>query len=834
MLHRLMFHYTGILILVILFTACTPTPPAPNATVAPDGVAPITITFAAESVQEAEFEPLIARFNAEQPTVQVQFVPLEGAPPLATVVQQADTALVPGVNPQDVGLVTDLRPLLDADATMQIDDFFPAIRPASGALPLLPRTVSVPLLAYNRDLFQQRTVSPPTPDTTWADVLTAAEQMARNSGTPDATYGLLNLDDGSPSLGALLTEAGVNLRDTTAFDTPQVRTGLTRLQQLAQSGALYLPMLTANGADSGQLSAAIRRGQIAMWPVEEGLPPQDGTTTLPFAMGVVRDPRRQPWVQDGFIISQGTAHRDAAWRWLSFLSQQSLARQQGRLPARASQAQAALEQLTADQRSVLQTALASVPTQQTWDMATWAALSAATTAVVRDKQPLDAVIQAAAQARQQTANAPQPTAAAIAVATPQPTVKSDTQVITFSDEWFDRPTLTKLVAQFEQEYPDIDVRLRTHEVKEGEFTTAATLAAEADCFLWGDADATNALDLRPFMDADATFSKDDYPRALLSPHTDGGIYSLPYTLAFPMLMANKVLLDQAGIPVPTEPVEVRDVIALAERLHRPDATPPQYGFFGKTEYMLSTFAFAKGMVTITGTTDQRIPDLMNPSLIAGVKDYLTLMQFNPTPGLVGTGQTNTFPFDYDQPLREGQVGVWFTMSWGDIPQTAQLEPVILPFAPATGRGEGLGGRGLQISNRARNPQACWHFIRFLNEQVRLDGDAFPARRSLAESAAFLRTAPLGSQAAYTAYQPILDAPPVAWTQPTWYGVWQLDGFWLLQAIDRASRGANLEQELAKAQDVTERFKVCMDQGGKHGQCARQVDPDYAGWWPLEE
>ena len=52
---------------------------------------------------------------------------------------------------------------------------------------------------------------------------------------------------------------------------------------------------------------------------------------------------------------------------------------------------------------------------------------------------------------------------------------------------------------------------------------------------------------------------------------------------------------------------------------------------------------------------------------------------------------------------------------------------------------------------------------------------------------------------------------------------------------QALQGADLKRELAEAQFITEQYLACL-QGGEGGeQCARTVDPEYAGGGrPLQE
>jgi hypothetical protein len=54
----------------------------------------------------------------------------------------------------------------------------------------------------------------------------------------------------------------------------------------------------------------------------------------------------------------------------------------------------------------------------------------------------------------------------------------------------------------------------------------------------------------------------------------------------------------------------------------------------------------------------------------------------------------------------------------------------------------------------------------------------------------------------------------------------IDYYWFYQAIDQALQGKNLEQELAAAQALTERYVACVRAGGQRQACGQAVDPSY--------
>ena len=174
---------TLLCLLALTFSACSF-----DAAPIPDGATPtpitqatatggITITFGAIGFMRHVYEPLIAAFNAQHPGIVVQFISLEAAyrdnlsnsELVRKIVGMVDTSDGPAREEEfELGLLRDLKPLADADATFDPADFYPSAlasaTSASGALYRLPATLEVPLLFYNKDLLAARGVAEPKPD----------------------------------------------------------------------------------------------------------------------------------------------------------------------------------------------------------------------------------------------------------------------------------------------------------------------------------------------------------------------------------------------------------------------------------------------------------------------------------------------------------------------------------------------------------------------------------------------------------------------------------------------------------------------------------------------
>jgi len=106
---------------------------------------------------------------------------------------------------------------------------------------------------------------------------------------------------------------------------------------------------------------------------------------------------------------------------------------------------------------------------------------------------------------------------------------------------------------------------------------------------------------------------------------------------------------------------------------------------------------------------------------------------------------------------------------------------------------------------------------------------FPARRSVAESDAFLKDAADGTAEVYQAYRTALERTSDSASARDPFYQSKIDYFWFFRAVDRALQGKDLERELADAQRLSEQFLGCVDGGVKPSACALQVDPSYEGW-----
>ncbi len=860
--------------------AATPQPGASaaaagtDATSAPDGTASastVTISFAAPEFERSAYEPLIAAFNEQNSDVYVEFVPLlmQQAQSPDQLVSAADTGATFFLRPEDIknGLVRDLAPLIDADPQFDRDDFYPgALAAGQGGVYIVPRTLRLELLSYNKDLWSRRGLPAPNPDWTWSDLLAAAEQLAQKRGDTVDVYGFAGGGgDGLAALGGLLTEAGVDSSanmEQLRLDQPKIAAAIERLADLVKSGAVY-----ANSAGDrpapDEILKLIADQRVAMW---FGAPVMIGPDVPKpaFAVGTAALPPIGVSLEggaEGYVMSAGTAHPEAAWRWLSFLSRQEVrqpfmeAGTPNSVPARKSLAERSgyWKKLDPEVTAAVQAILArgiSPLADTPPDRRAIEALGKALAAVVGGRPVAQALAEAQAALDQQIAEAQStptatPDTAPVVVATPGPSgPPPGATAITFNVPPFQAEQFRRLASEFNKQHPELFVQLKTTlpERPDEAKMTPAKMAEGADCFSWPRSAAarqiSGTLDLQPLIDADANFKLDDYPAALLAPYKRGTtLLGLPYQVRLRALTYNQNAFDAAGLSYPNASWTADDFLNAAKQLTSGQGGDKRYGYAAlavQTDDLLFFLSLLGAQVERSGA-----PNFTDPKVEQAVRFYLDLLRnYSPHEQIQGYSRSLPPGDDAFRLIDEGRVGMWFGLS-GDImivavggPGEAGRQNYTRAIAPPPGadkaRPDSFQTSGLYISATSQHPEVCWQWLKFLSGDVSaLDEGAFPARRSLAESDTFLKRAPAGADAVYTAYRPALDrAPEAGGAAPDRP---ELDLFWFFRAADRALQGEDLGRELADAQARTEQYLTCVGSGGAASGCAKQVDSTYDGF-----
>jgi multiple sugar transport system substrate-binding protein len=151
--------------------------------------------------------------------------------------------------------------------------------------------------------------------------------------------------------------------------------------------------------------------------------------------------------------------------------------------------------------------------------------------------------------------------------------------ITFS--MYGHPGLVEqMVPIFNDTHSDVEVAFERSEGQGyWEKVTAAVAAGTAwDCFrgdatralVWGPSGAV--LDVKPFIDIDTTYPKEDYLDGILDVYDiEGKIYGVPTWALTMWMFYNKKMFDEAGLAYPTAETTWTEYVDMAKKLTKTDA-----------------------------------------------------------------------------------------------------------------------------------------------------------------------------------------------------------------------------------------------------------------------
>jgi ABC-type glycerol-3-phosphate transport system substrate-binding protein len=830
----------------------------------------IRISFAAPAGSRDVYTPLIERFNTDNPAIQVIFISLDnvlqhgepdtGASPAAQIVRAADTAVTRFVGPEDVaaGYVFDLAPFIAADPTFNVEDYYPGtleiLGQGSGTF-ILPQMRPLFMLAYNKDLWAAQNLAAPTADWTWHDLLAAAEQLTNARDGTIETYGL-EAEGLSILVGEIATVAPEMLTTPAAeiqLARPEVITALERAVALVQAGVIYDQAVHGDGGafDPSALQQLVYDQRLAIWSADL-LSPAAAETEPDFDIGIYPPPPLPvpptPQSTEGYIMSGGTQHPEAAWRWLAFLSQQEaplVAADTGALsqiPARRSIAEGIgyWDNLDAEAQRAINAALEQpIFTSNDFDWRVLEALwSAVDMTLVGDASAEQSLRTAQSMLDEAVADAlltpsATPFVADFVVATPVPNVAAaGATTITFGTPSFNQRSFEQMARRFNQQNTDIFVNTARIDATTG---TLAMAAEQTDCFVWPVLPSADELattfDLQPLIDADPAFDTSDYmPKTVAFYQQGPALHGLPYAVDLPFLVYHQGMFEQEGIKPPTAAWTLDDFSATAEQLTSGAAPHRQYGFASIREQTREVFIFLNRRdVAVVRTQDETLRlNFTDPAVVEALHAYLDLLQAA-SPHTQLQGYTpDSWDSEAAQLMNQGQVGMWFGGSLLANIDSQVLATTVAPPPLATGvvTTDELRVVGLHIAATTAHADACWAWLKFVSNDTQGLQGIFPVREALVASDAFAEQMLPGAAAVYDSYRDALARSPNPLSARASAAI---DYYWFFRALDNALQGSDLPSELEAAQVLTEEYLTCRQSGDAAGTCARQVDPDYAGF-----
>jgi multiple sugar transport system substrate-binding protein len=856
-----------LLVWLVVLTACsdvaqlptdsTPiTAPAQHTAPAPTPSSPrTTISFAIQGEELAIYQPLVSRFHAEHPEIQVTLPLLDDLPVAAaalsfeeqialegrTLAQFADASTAATLWPDNaIRFQRDLAPFIATDSAFAPEVFSPAILTytahPNGAIYRLPRTMIVRTISYNRDLFQAAGIPEPTADWTWAHMRAAAEQLAVTDPT-NPRYGLL-LDGRSYSLlNTLARNDPALIAAADNPDDPAIAQAFRTAVDLVRRNAVYVQgegMSVFNTYEE-----LIANGHVGMW-FTGMLLPTDQSTAPPFAVGTVPAPRGLPNTivpYDGFSMSVGTQFPNETWRWLRFLSQQTVPINAGQefgvlLPTRTAQRDAVLAQLAPDVRVAVEAMLARPPEPPIFELRGLAAFAPALNAALSDPSTADSAFAAQQQELRTNATAvaqlpPTPVQPeAVLVATPEPTDQGET--IVFDSMGLDRNVVLRIAAQFRQTAPTYQIQLPTTPV----FTLADT-ARQRDCFAWtggfNTADTALVRDLRPLLDANPP-AEPFNPLHLAALTRDGRLLALPYRFETPVVWYQVDKLGGTGLAADSTTWTLEEVSNAARQIT--NRAERQYGYASTAMTTdLQAWLEASGVTVVRGTGPDARLALTEPATVQALQAFLSLLRDASPHTRFIYGEAERTNVDVEQLISAGRVALW----------TGGAEPAFFtPSVTATGSELALapfpkgpnGMRpipivtGLAIAATTAQPDGCWQWLLALSAGPADGIGGGLLVRERAVTPAVEGSTPTG----FLATERSVRAAPVVRSAPTVSlpGSGAIDYRWLYAAMDAALQGANLDQALATAQQQSDQFSACVANGARVAACAQQVEAGYNG------
>ncbi|MEZ4671075.1 MAG: extracellular solute-binding protein [Anaerolineae bacterium] len=721
------------------------------------------------------------------------------------------------------GYFLDLTPLVQADTTLDTNDFFPAVWDSvqwDGGIWAMPVTASVQVLVYEQTAFDEAGLD--YPDERWSldDLLNAAEELTIRDENGNVTVPGLDIFSPSQVFISLLGHGFYDdnvIPNTPNFDDPE-------LPVLMERWASYRKLFENLGNyDYDKMPMTISQ------PWRLSNPSTDSRkwagSLLPGGHAVID--------YQGFAVSRGTVNPEMAYELVKFLTGNSevVFRFFGDTPARQSMVGAEPDDNTifipprnAEAQALIDNALANgIPTSEmrfadylpvAIDKMNADGVDAVTALSDIETQAVKNV--EAADAKRETLN--------VVVATPVPTPSfGEGQIVLkfglnmFTSSLPNRDQWDQLVKDFTAEFPAVgNIDLKTQVFQQQDMD-------ELDCYyqpnnLVPDIDLSKILSLDPYLDADPDFDRSDVlPGVMQQLERDGKTWAYPITIQPSVLWYNTETFDKAGLVSPETGWTVdtfgEALTALkgsAENGEKPFA--PQT--FGNT-YLLILMA-AYGAVPYDYRTTPPTIDLTSSQSFNGIQQVLDLAK----EGLVdykelGNLGGGSFGGPGSNPVFSDNLssGNWRLQNRDSADFTDPYHltnyPIGTDYSPvAYSVGAGY------IGANAQNPDACFAWLKKMADRPDLF-QSVPARRSQIENPILQTAQGADLVALYQGFAERLDQPDVLIFPGEFGGssssVSQfIEQTWMNQAFDDyVLEDGDLEQALGDAQTLMDTYRECV-------------------------
>ena len=353
------------------------------------------------------------------------------------------------------------------------------------------------------------------------------------------------------------------------------------------------------------------------------------------------------------------------------------------------------------------------------------------------------------------AQAQAPGPAATAAPTEPPALEERTTV-RFAINDFEQPLYKELIEAFEEENPDLHIEVvSANEVLELGPLGQMEVPEDADQRLVAAADVVNmgisreaveqglVRDLTPFIDADPSFQADDfYSDALSAYQWTGGTWAIPTTLNYRLVLFDKDIFDEAGVPYPETGWTWDDLLVKAQALTlREGDNVARWGFVpnGPTyrliESRVGPLADYEG--------EPLLPRYGDEDVIEAVSWFADLyLQEQVMPYFDPEEEEEDPLLSHEQALIDGgQAAMWIDQDIMWWIRSLQGNIGVVPFPADADWGlSPVSVGGMVISAGTNQPEAAWRWLDFVSRQplgvLTMGIRLMPARRSAAEAGGF--------------------------------------------------------------------------------------------------
>lgn len=335
-----------------------------------------------------------------------------------------------------------------------------------------------------------------------------------------------------------------------------------------------------------------------------------------------------------------------------------------------------------------------------------------------------------------------------------PTPQSKPITLRFAVYDRDQRRLQRLIETFEENNPDVEIKLLAIEnildLNQQQRTWPddawVRLASAADVILaqpsHAAVEAGMVRDLAPLIEADEHTQLDDfYPHTLASCRGNGRIWCLPTVIEMELIYFDKDAFDEAGLSYPQPGWTWNDFLANASALTKREGEEViQWGFVAHTPDHQRFIEAGVGPMVNTAV-DPAVPRFDQPSVVDAVKWYTDLYLAQ------GVAPNLQLPEQRQALISERKVAMWpgLSFGWQWMREEQELNVGIVPFPEG---GAVTGGNSdttylwarevAAMSAGTAYPEAAWRWLDALGRQVHLLYGTrwLPARRSVAETNGF--------------------------------------------------------------------------------------------------